>query len=282
MLPSRQMVSPLRQEDRDPRASQADDAFDQVDVPAAVVCAHCGESDCPGCPNELSRSGIVAIIAWERPNAPVLKSMWQTARAATRDAEVFFESLPDGPIAPALRFAILCELIASTCAILMTLPFAALLAPTWLKHVAFDPRARDLAIRLFVLGVPALAALLVLAHAVHGLSLDRGAAKSGAKRAPLRALRFGLYATGWDIVIGPVGAIVVAFKEGIFASIKIAPAASGLPTRSARAFLRGCYRLEGKRAAGALATSNVAAVLATLIGAIVILASAVAIAVVTS
>src|SRR5579883_1026941 len=90
---------------------EADDLFDQVDVPAAVVCALCGDAECPGCANELSRSGVVAVVAWERPGAGALPRLWNTARAATFDAERFFESLPDGPVAPALRFAVICELV---------------------------------------------------------------------------------------------------------------------------------------------------------------------------
>src|SRR3954451_3819912 len=74
-----------------------------LDVPAAVVCLVCGEVDCPGCEDrDLSRSGIVAIVAWERPGMPALTRLWATARSTTRDAESFFELLPDGPVMPAL------------------------------------------------------------------------------------------------------------------------------------------------------------------------------------
>src|SRR3954447_7933274 len=83
---------------------------DLIDVPAAVVCLVCGEADCTGCEDrDLSRSGIVAIVAWERPMMPALTRLWATARSTTRDAESFFELLPDGPLLPALRFAAICE-----------------------------------------------------------------------------------------------------------------------------------------------------------------------------
>src|SRR3990172_6279760 len=53
---------------------------DLVDVPAAVVCLVCGEADCTGCEDrDLSRSGIVAIVAWERPGLPPLTRLWSTA-----------------------------------------------------------------------------------------------------------------------------------------------------------------------------------------------------------
>jgi len=249
-----------------------------LDVPATVVCAHCGDVDCPGCAaSELSRSGVVTLIAWERPGGRTLGKLWETARATTRDAEAFFELLPDGPIAPALRFAVLCELLAAFASIMMLLALTCLVAPGWIRQVATDPQSRDLALRIFAISVPGLAALLVAAHAAHGFSLDIGAKKNGARRAGSRALRFGLYATGWDLVIGPIGAVVLAMKEGLGAALSVSTMAMGLPTRASRAFLRGCYRLTGKPADSALGTSYVAAVLATLVGAFAIVVAAVAI-----
>jgi hypothetical protein len=201
--------------------------------------------------------------------------MWETAQAATRDAEAFFELLPDGPIVPALRFAILCELLASGAVIFLFLAALAALAPGWIKHVVLDAEARELALRILATGVPGLALLLVVAHAAHGLSLDLGAKKNGGRAAASRALRFGLYATGWDLVQSPIGAVVIGIKRGLGAWV--AMHLSGVPTRSSRAFLRGCYRLGGKAADKALGTSYVAAVVATLVGAFLIVAAALAI-----
>ncbi len=105
------------------RSKSRDDRDDLADseVPAAVVCAFCGDADCAGCRNEQTRSGVVAVVAWERPGAPALTRLWATARATTFDADRFFESLPDGPIAPALRFAFASEMIASGAMALLAL-----------------------------------------------------------------------------------------------------------------------------------------------------------------
>jgi hypothetical protein len=211
-----------------------------------------------------------------------MPALWETARAATRDAQAFFERLPDGPIAPALRFAITCELLAATGAIASTIPFAAILVPEWLRHVALDADARARTLRLVAVGIPALAVLLVMAHAAHGLSLDRGARRNGAPQARSRALRFGLYATGWDLVVGPIGAVVIAAREGLRAALSLGRVMSGLPTRASRAFLRGCYRLEGERADAALATSFVAVIAATIIAALFCLGGVIAVMVATS
>lgn len=247
---------------------------DLLDVPAAVVCAFCGDADCAGCRDhleDLSRSGIVSVVAWERSGVPVFTRLWSTARSTTRDAEGFFELLPDGPLMPAFRFAALCELLASAAAFVSFLAVAAVIAPEWLAHLALDPRARSVALRVIVLGLPAFAGMLVVAHAAHGLSIDLGATRNGARGARSRALRFGLYACGWDLVMGPLGAIVVALKEGVRASAALAGSLSGLPTRATQAFLRGCYRLDGDHARSALGTSYVGATVATLIFAVIVL-----------
>lgn len=266
-------MAPLRR--RRTREESLEERLDRelVDVPAAVVCALCDDPDCTGCEHEQSRSGIVAIVAWERPAGPALARLWSTARSTTRDAESFFEALPDGPVMPALRFAALCELFAAASMLALLVPVAAVVAPEWLTHVVMDAPARSLALRVIVLGLPAFAGLLVLAHAAHGLSIDRGATKNGAPSRKTRALRFGLYACGWDLVIGPLGALVVGVKEGAKHTLEILQLGSGLPTRATKAFLRGCYRLEGAAAKRALGTSYAGAAVATIVGALVIFAA---------
>jgi hypothetical protein len=250
-----------------------DDLID-ADVPATVVCARCGQADCAGCLHDESRSGVVAVVPWERPGAPVLARLWATARASTFDADVFFAAMPDGPLAPALRFAVLSEMIAASAMALLALVPIAILAPGWVRHLLVDESAT--ALRVALVGVPLVAALLVVAHAAHGWALDIGARRSGARPATTRSLRFGLYATGWDLVIGPLGAVVVAVREGAASAGSIASLAVGLPGRSALAFLRGCYRLEGEAALPALRASYVAAAVATLIGAAGVMAAVMA------
>ncbi len=262
--------------DRESLDGSSRDTGDLLDVPATVVCAFCGDADCGGCNDNLSRSGIVSVIAWERPAVPVLSRLWSTARSTTRNAEEFFELLPDGPVMPALRFAAACELLASAAAFLGLVAIVAIVAPDYLEYVARDPAARSVALRAVFLGLPAFAALLVAAHAAHGLSIDVGATRNGARGARSRALRFGLYACGWDLVMGPIGAVVVAVKEGARAALGLASALSGLPTRATTAFLRGCYRLEGERARRALRVSYFGAVVATAVFALVVCVGVVA------
>lgn len=245
------------------------DELADSDVPAAVVCAHCGDADCTGCLHEQTRSGVVAVVPWERPGASVPARLWATARATALDADRFFESLPDGPVLPALGFAVLSELVASTAMALLAIVPLAVLAPELAKHLLIDEWLTVL--RLTSAGVPALAGLLVLAHLAHGWALDWGARRAGAPGATRRALRFGLYAAGWDLVLGPIGAVVVSAKDGLGAGLSIIGTSVGLPGRCARAFLRGSYHLEGKSAEPALRASYAAAVVATLVGAVAVI-----------
>jgi hypothetical protein len=242
-----------------------------ADVPAAVVCAQCGDADCPGCLRENTRSGVVAVVPWERPGASSLVRLWTTARATTIEADRFFEALPDGPLLPALRFAVVSEVLAAMAMGTVGLGALVALSPQWARHVFVEEWLTTA--RVGSAAVLGLAALLVVAHAAHGLALDFGARRSGVRRAPTRALRFGLYAAGWDLVLGPIGAVVMALREGPRAALRIAAVSVGLPGRSARAFLRGCYHLEGKAAEPALRASLIAAIAATLVGAVITIAA---------
>lgn len=270
----------MREVSREPSLEERLDreSSDLLDVPATVVCAFCGEADCGGCESEHSRSGVLAIVPWERARVPMLTRLWSTARATTRDAEAFFELLPDGPLLPAFRFAATCELLASTAFFTGFVIVAAVVAPGWVKHTALDPAARLTALRIIVAGLPAFAMLTVLAHAAHGLAIDVGASRGGARHARSRALRFGLYACGWDLLLGPIGAVIVAVKEGLRASLALTGTHAGLPTRATLAFLRGAYRLEGERAKGALAISWTGAALATAFVTVTVLVTVVALA----
>jgi hypothetical protein len=241
-----------------------DSSPDLFDVPAAVVCTQCGSSDCPGCSASPElESGIVQIVPWERAYGSVFARLWTTASLTTFDAPSFFARLPDGPLAPALRFAFAAELVASLAMTTLGIGVAFAVAPGACARFFFGPETRGLAARLLVVGIPALATLLVAAHAVHGVSIDIGARRAGGRPARNRALRFGLYACGWDVVMGPVGVVVVGIRSGIGKAFGALTVGAGLPTRAAEAFLSGHYRLSGAPAKRAVYTSYAAAAIAT-------------------
>ncbi len=263
-------TKPMVAQTRSRAPEERDDPFD-AEVPAAVVCAHCGDADCSGCQHEQTRSGVVAIVAWERPGMAPLARLWATARATALDSDRFFESLPDGPIAPALRFAVASTLLASVSAGALGVGLFVLVAPRWLLDMlSGEMRA---VLTLAAVGIPSFAAVLVLAHVAHGWALDRGARRAGARGATGRALRFGLYSAGWDLVRGPLGLVVVLVREGRKKAMSLAVPGDDLPGRSARAFLRGCYRLEGPASDSALRVSYIGAAVATVLGAIAFIAA---------
>ena len=244
--------------------SSEDDAVDSFDVPAAVLCAFCGDADCAGCGAASdTQSGVVAIIPWERTNAGIWTRLWSTANAATQGADSFFAVLPDGEISAAMRFAVLAELLAVASMVTLLLPLAALALPTLALEVAHDPDLRIAALRWVAIGVPALSLWMVLAHVTHGAALDVGARRQGASPQRRRAVRFGLYACGWDLMTGPLGALVTLSSKGFRATIDLFELAMNVPGRATVALLQGAYKLAPDglaraRRVGALAAALIA------------------------
>jgi hypothetical protein len=236
-----------------------DEAIDSFDVPAAVLCAFCGQADCAGCLPGDEDSGVVAIVPWERPGAGTWTRLWATANASTQGAETFFAALPDGALPPAVRFAILAEILAVSSMIALLVPFVALALPTLAMEVVANPAMRYAALRWLAVGVPVLAAWMVAAHATHGAALDVGASRNGGRTQQRRALRFGLYACGWDLMAGPLGAAVILFSKGWRAMLDLFNLSLHVPAKSSAALLHGVYGLRGEAAARARRAGSLAA-----------------------
>jgi hypothetical protein len=256
------------------RSTAEDPALELVDVPAAVVCASCGDPGCPGCLVEepTHASGVVAVVPWERPGLTLLQRLWSTARLSTTTCESFFSALPDGEPMAALRFALLAELLAVSGLCIAATPVVFFGAP-WLAHaIVTDAALRDWMLRLLGLGIPSVAAMMVAIHALHGLALDVGARRQGSRPRRARGLRFGLYACGWDLVTLPLGLALVAIMEGPRAALRAAPYGVTVPLRAARAYLRGVHQLDEGKAQRAARFAARAAGLAVVIGALSALA----------
>ncbi|MEO7330598.1 MAG: hypothetical protein ABI193_18635, partial [Minicystis sp.] len=66
------------------KSPRDDDPVDSFEVPAAILCACCGQADCLGCSTATdTESGVLAIIPWERANAGTWTRLWATANATT-------------------------------------------------------------------------------------------------------------------------------------------------------------------------------------------------------
>jgi hypothetical protein len=246
------------------RASQPDEAQDPAlaegatpdhallelsDVPAAVVCAACGQPDCAGClpfDESTHASGVVAIVPWERPGLPVLSRLWSTARLATLSPREMFSGLPDGDLRAPLTFGLLAEALAV--AGLAPLCFGALLlAPEMVQIALRDPEIQRFLVRAGTVAGPGLALLMVALHVLHGLAVDRAARRVGSRKRG-RGLRFGLYACGWDLVTLPLGLFVVALGDGPAAAGRALVAALTTPALATRAYLGGFHALDPERA----------------------------------
>lgn len=223
-----------------------------MDVPAAVVCALCGDPGClGGCVEETTQtSGIVAIVPWERPGSAPGR-LWGTAKLSTLGSESFFAALPDGELAAPLRFALLAEALAVLGMAVVAIPVVLAFAPWLFEAVSRDPWLRAWLVKLLSFGMPGLALLMVVLHSLHGVSLDLGARRVGARARPTRGLRFGLYSCGWDLVTLPAGIGVLAVTDGFRAARRAMPMSLTVPRLATRAFLRGVYQLDDEASARA-------------------------------
>ncbi|MEB2313832.1 MAG: hypothetical protein OZ921_07465 [Sorangiineae bacterium] len=240
--------------DRGARLDEREPELDLVEVPAAVVCATCGDPDCPGCATldePTHASGVVAVVPWERPGASALARLWQTARLATREHQAFFSALPEGDASAAFGFALGAELAAALGLALALVPGVLLIAPGLPTAALADAALAAQIARALILGVPGLALLMVALHAVHGLALDAGAKRQGARPHRARGLRFGLYACGWDLVTLPLGLVILAVADGPRAALRTLPLGMTVPRRAALAYLRGVHQLDSRQARAA-------------------------------
>lgn len=221
-------------------------ALELTDVPAAVVCALCGQPDCAGCDPALDEptngSGVMAIIPWERPGHGPLARWWSTAHLATLNHRTFFAGIPDGDWRPALSFAVLSELVAvsglALTGLLLALPFM-----PWLPRLLVaDSLVRAAVLEAVAWGVPVLSAVMVGLHVLYGVLTDLAARREGSKRRG-RGLRFGLYGCAWDVVTLPLGLLIVTFTSGLGAAAKALPLGLTAPGQAVRGYLSGVHGL---------------------------------------
>jgi hypothetical protein len=97
---------------------------------------------------------------------------------------------------------------------------------------------------MFVFGVLGFSSVLVLGHVVHGLALEQGALRQGARSHRSEALRYGLYSTGWDILSSPIGLLVTLTTEGPRAALALVPLAIDVPSQASTGLLRGVFHLQ--------------------------------------
>jgi hypothetical protein len=251
------------------RAALRDDVdegtFELSDVPAAVVCAVCGQPDCAGCmplDERTNASGVVAILPWERAGLAWPRRLWATARLMTLSHRELCSTLPEGELVAPFTFAVVAELLAAT-GLAMCFAAFGVLAPDVVKVVLLDPVLRGAAGRALAVGLPLVAGTMIVLHVVHGLIIDRAARKAGSSKRG-RGLRFGLYACGWDLVTLPLGLLLLLFTDGPSSVKSALGLAVSVPNRAARAYLSGIHELDPERTLAAAKSANLATALAAL------------------
>lgn len=220
---------------------------DVIDIPATVLCARCGTVECMGCYDAHSHSGIQSLVAWERSGG-LVRRLWATACAATEDSENFFRDLPKGSVVPAIAFAWLCEFAAVSVVLTTGVLLVTTGVPPLGSALLESSPLRILAAKGMLTAIPLLTVFLLGMRLAYGIALYRGAggAKNGCKLGHF--LRFAFYASGWDLVISPVGLFWSFFKNGARGWRAFRRMSERLHDRSARAFLEGRAGLYGTEA----------------------------------
>ena len=235
--------------DRASERVRQDSAVDWAEVPAAVVCAACGDPDCAGCvvDDHKTASGVIAIIPWERRGVPMWRKLWQTSTLATVHSRTFFATLPDGDASIALAFALVSESLA-----VLGLGFAAavlalIALPSLPSLLLQDAELRRQVLRGSLAGLIVLMLGMVGLHAAHGVALDLAARRLGSRRDG-RGLRFGLYACGWDLITLPFGLLLTALVSGLGAARRAAPLGLTAPMQASQAYLTSFHGLSADEA----------------------------------
>jgi hypothetical protein len=187
---------------------------------------------------------VVAIVPWERPGLGFGERLWGTAKLATTSADSFFGALPEGEVLPAARFALAAELCAVTGLCLVAIAFVVALAPMLLDAVWLDDTLRRKVAFALALGIPCMAGVMVLLHAVHGAGLEVGARRAGRRGRSDRGLRFGFYACGWDLITLPLGLTILAATDGVRSAMRALPLGVTVPGHAALAYLRRVHQLD--------------------------------------
>lgn len=182
----------------------------ESEVPPAVCCACCGQTDCPGCSAPDSRAAVSGELEWEVARTLSWSGLWRTAARASREPGRVFATLPEGRLAPALAFAVVAEGLAlgSVGVLVFLAAWAwapALVVGWWVEQEG----------GLFAAGaLLAMVLVMVGLHGLWGLCIELGARGRGHRAQWLRGARFGLYACGWDLITSPIGVVLTLVTQG--------------------------------------------------------------------
>lgn len=210
-------------------------------VPPVVMCTVCGRTDCPGCSAPEQTPQLSPILPWESPGNTG-ERLWNMALASSLSPLRTFGELPDGPLAPAMVFALIAESVAILSLAVLALSIACSVSPDLMRRVLVDPAA----IGLIAGAAMALVGLLVALHVLWGLCLEAGTCTASGQPRWRLGVRFGLYACGWDLLTSPAGVLLGVLTRGPVAAWAPLVAASRVPRVAMRAYLVHCRKFDAR------------------------------------
>jgi hypothetical protein len=241
-------------------------------VPPVSVCVRCGLAACGGCTPAPAPDS--SRLPWEDSPRHWIERLWQTALSSSTEPERVFGGLTVGRISPALAFAVLAETLALGSLLLLGSAALWLVAPELVRQIMHHPGAIGACLGLLVGSV----LLMLLLHALWGISLDVGAGFGHGPIDVRQGARFGLYACGWDLMTSPLGLVLSLVAAGPLCGFAPVGAAARAARPAQRAYLEACrgYGADARRRAVRLAVIVVGMVVlftgAGLLGAMIWLA----------
>jgi hypothetical protein len=227
-------------------------------VPPVAFCVRCGLATCGGC--APAAAPVLANVPWEDSPRHWIARLWQTALSSSTEPERVFGELTVGRVTPALGFAILAETLALGSLVLLGIAALWLAAPDLARQLLHHPAAIGSACGLLAGSV----LLMLVLHALWGISLDVGAGLGHGPIDVRQGARFGLYACGWDLMTSPLGLFWSLLVRGPLQGFAPVGAAARAARPAQRAYLEACrgYGAEARRRAVRLAVIVVGAVVA--------------------
>ena len=216
-----------------------------------------------GCAEDRSRSGVISIVAWERPGPALVAFVVDGEGRVAERGGVLRSRCPMGRSCRRLRFAFFAELCASA-------SMLAMLAGS----VAVALLASRFVSRRRVGVVRACASSLARGRRSHGAprgrprdarstrSTSAHAASSRRRNGSARFVSVSTLRVGISCS-APSASSSSCFAKAREAAFGILNVARRLPTRSSVAFLRGAYRIDEEAAKPALTASYIGAAIAT-------------------
>ncbi|HET9959151.1 MAG TPA: hypothetical protein VFQ61_31890 [Polyangiaceae bacterium] len=185
------------------------------------------------------RHGANPPLPWES-NGGLPERLWGTALLTSVEPQRAFGELPEGKLGPAFTFAVIAELYAIGSVTAFLILSALVIDAEFTRVLLSNPLVTGVTFGV-TLG---LSVIMVLLHALWGVTLEFGLRTAGRHANYVQGIRFGLYACGWDLLTSPAGIAQGLLSRGLWGAWGPIRAAVGVPRSALHAYVTECRKLD--------------------------------------